>query len=384
MALHNPYNPSAYMLQCPGIINRMQHSPKTAIIADWLTTMGGAEQVIFELHKHFPQAPIFTTIFNKKKATPFRDADVRTSFLNNYPFAQQKHQLFLRWMPEAIESLDLDEYDVVISSSHSCAKGVITKPETVHICYCHTPIRYAWEMHFDERTHSKNLLLQFVIEKLMHRIRMWDRVAADRVDHFVANSSFVAERIKKYYRREAEVIHPPVKTHTFNISPSPQDYLLAVGRLIPYKRFDLIIQVAQKLNMPLKIAGIGPEENRLKKMADKNVEFLGRVNDEELKKLYANCHAFIFPQLEDFGIAPIEAMASGRPVIAYKAGGALDFIVENKTGLFFNEQTVESLERAIIESKKVSWNPVSIKQHAENFSVQTFLNKIDRCIIRHK
>jgi glycosyltransferase involved in cell wall biosynthesis len=349
---------------------------KIAIVADWLTNIGGAEKVIETLWQHFKKPPIFTTIYNPKKTPAFAGADVRTSYLQKFPFAKWKHQFFLPWMPKAVESLDLDGYDVVISSSHSCAKGVITSPDTLHICYCHTPIRYAWEMHFDERMKTKNPMKRFIIERLMHKIRIWDRFAADRVDHFIANSSFVAERIKKYYRREAFVIHPPVETADFSISDTSKDYLLAVGRLIPYKRFDLVIEVANKLNIPLKIVGEGPEKKKLQKIAGPTVEFLGKVSAEELRKLLSECLAFVFPQVEDFGIAPVEAMASGRPVVAYKGGGALDFITE-KTGIFFEKQSTESLENAIQKLKTTKFNPHEIKAHAENFSTENFLKKFD-------
>lgn len=354
--------------------------PKIALVADWLTNLSGAEKVIEVLWKHFGKPPIYTTIFNPKKTGIFKEADVRTSFLNKYPCAKRKHQLFLPWMPRAVESLNLDEYDMVISSSHSCAKGVITKPDTIHICYCHTPTRYAWEMHFDERINSKNPFKRFMVEKLMHSIRMWDRLAADRVDHFIANSSFVAERIKKYYRQESVVIHPPVETNKFIISKTPGDYFLAVGRLIPYKKFDLIIETCNQLEIPLKIIGTGPEEKKLRKMAGKNIEFLGRLTEKELIETYANCKAFVLPQVEDFGIAPIEAMASGRPVIAFQKGGALDFVIHEKTGIFFQKQDVASLAKAIRKLDTIQWNSEEIKAHAETFSTENFLKKMNAFI----
>ncbi len=353
---------------------------KIAIVADWLTNLSGAEKVIEVLWKHFDKPPIYTTIHNPDKTGVFKNADIRTSFLNKFPGAKKKHQLFLKWMPKAIESLDLDEFDIVISSSHSCAKGVITKPDTLHLCYCHTPTRYAWEMHFDERVNTKNPAKRFIIEKLMHDIRIWDRLAADRVDHFIANSSFVAKRIKKYYRRDSEVIHPPVETDKFNIDPNPQEYLLAVGRLIRYKRFDLAIQACNELNIPLKIIGTGPEEKNLRKMAGNTIEFLGKIEEDQLVKTYEQCRAFVLPQVEDFGIAPIEAMASGRPVVAYQAGGALDFIIPNKTGIFFQKQEAESLKNAIQQLQDINFDPQEIKAHAKNFSTQNFLDKIDTCI----
>jgi glycosyltransferase involved in cell wall biosynthesis len=353
---------------------------KIALVADWLTNLSGAEKVLEVLWRHFDKPPIYTTIHNPEKTKVFKDADIRTSFLDSFPGARHKHQLFLPWMPKAVESLNLDEYDVVISSSHSCAKGIITKPDTLHICYCHTPIRYAWEMHFDERMKTKNPLKKYMIEKLMHNIRIWDRFAADRVDHFIANSSFVAQRIKKYYRKDAEVIHPPVETSKFEISDNPKEYFLAVGRLIPYKKFDLIIKACNKLKVPLKIRGTGPEEKKLKSLAGDTIEFIGRLTDEELTKLYSECKAFILPQVEDFGIAPIEAMASGRPVIAYKKGGALDFVDDGKTGIFFEEQTEDALIEAIKRLDDIDFDQKKIKEHAEKFSTENFLTKINNTI----
>jgi len=356
---------------------------KVAIVADWLTNFAGAEKVILTLHHHFPDAPIYTTIYNSKKMPGFEEADIRTSFLQHWPFAKKKHQLFLKWMPLAVESFDLSEYDIVISSSHSCAKGIITKPETLHICYCHTPMRYAWD---DCHNYIRNSNLPWLVKKMvpfmMQKIRLWDRLAADRVDHFIANSSFVAERIQKYYGRESEVINPPVDTENFHISEKPEEYFLAVGRLIPYKKFDLLVETFNQLGLPLKIVGTGPEEKKLRQIAKENIELLGHISNEELRKTYANCKAFLFPQIEDFGIVPIEAMASGRPVIALKKGGALDSIQEGVTGIFFEEQTPESLTEAIKKLEKTTFDPQKIRQHAQEFNSQRFLEKLDDFIQR--
>lgn len=352
---------------------------KIALVFDWMTTAGGAEKVNLTLHKMFPDAPIFTSVFNQKSLKGFENADIRTSFIQRLPFAKKRHQMYLGLMPHAFESFDLSEFDIVISSSHCCAKGVITKPDAIHISYCHTPMRYAWDdwhTYIEEYTSSK--LLQAIAKRKMHGIRMWDKISADRVDYFIANSSTTKSRIQKYYRRPSTVIYPMINHKSYKIAPESKNYYLAVGRLIPYKKFDLTIEAFNKLGLPLKIVGTGIHEKELKESANSNIEFLGHVSDKELKKLYSECEALIFPQLEDFGITPLEAMASGKPVIAYKAGGALDTIVDMETGVFFEEQTAESLSQAVekfIEFKK-SFNPSKISSHAQNFDTKNFQKKL--------
>lgn len=351
-----------------------------AIVCDWLTNLGGAEKVIMSFHRLFPDAPIYTTLYDKQRAKGFENATIYTSFLQRIPLAKKKHPLFLAGMPMAVESFNLNDYDVVISSSHSVAKGVITKPHTLHVSYCHTPMRYAWEpWELEHRLQSFPRFLHNSIKKKIHKIRLWDRLTADRVDYFMANSSYIARRIEKYYRRPSTVIHPPVDVDQFQLG-TPKDYFLMVGRLISYKRFDLVIEAFNQLGKPLKIIGEGGDMTKLKKMAKKNVEFLGRVSDEKLRTLYSECQALIFPQVEDFGIAPVECMASGRPVIAYQEGGANDSIVEKKTGLFFSEQSVESLLQAIKAFETMSWNSKAIKDHSHKFSEERFHQEIQSFI----
>lgn len=345
---------------------------KIAIVCDWLTNMGGAEKVILSLHKLFPKAPIYTTLYDKHRVQGFEDAEIYTSFLQMIPYSQKKHPLFLNLMPLAVESFNLNDYDIVISSSHSVAKGIITKPETLHICYCHTPMRYAWEpWELEYRLKGFPQFLHNSIKRRIHKLRMWDRLCADRVDHFVVNSSYIAERVRKYYRKTSTVIHPPIDTKGFKVG-EPSDYFLMVGRMISYKRFDLVIEAFNKLKKPLTIVGSGPDEAKLKKLAKENVTFLGRVDDAKLKKLYSECQALIFPQLEDFGITPVECMASGRPVIAYEHGGAQDTVIEGTTGLFFPEQTVKSLTLAVRDFEDMKWDSKAIRQHAEKFSESRF------------
>lgn len=354
---------------------------KVAIVCDWLTNLGGAEKVIMSLHKLFPEAPIYTTLYDKTRARGFEKATIYTSFLQQIPLAKKKHPLFLAGMPMAVESFNLNEYDIVISSSHSVAKGIITKPHTLHVSYCHTPMRYAWEpWELEHRLQSFPRFLHNSIKKKIHKIRLWDRLTADRVDHFLANSSYIAERIQKYYRRPSTVIHPPIEVDQFQVG-APKDYFLMVGRLISYKRFDLVIEAFNEIGKPLKIVGEGGDMAKLKKMAKKNVEFLGRVSDQELRSLYSGCQALLFPQIEDFGIAPVECMASGRPVIAYREGGANDSIIEEKTGLFFSEQSVESLLKALKAFETMSWNSKEIKDHSEKFSEIRFHQETQNFIL---
>lgn len=351
---------------------------RIAIVADWLTNQGGAEHVVYELHRAFPSAPIFTSVYDHRKLPQFADAQVRTSFVQRLPWAKTKHQLYLLAYPSAFESFDLDEYDVVVSSAHACAKGVITKPSTVHVSYCHSPMRYAWDgsQRYIAESGFPWVLRQTVIPYAMRRMRLWDRLSADRVDYFVANSAHVAKRIRKYYERESEVIHPPVYTERFYVSKNVEDYYLAVGRLIPYKRFDLLVAAFNELGLPLKIVGTGPEYARLRRMANDNVEFTGFVSDSELSDLYAECTAFVFPQEEDFGIAPVEAMASGRPVIAYGRGGGAETVVDGETGILFAEQSVECLVRAVESFNPKKFSSRAIKNHAEQFNAARFRERM--------
>ncbi|MBN1494237.1 glycosyltransferase [Candidatus Peregrinibacteria bacterium] len=347
---------------------------KIAIVCDWLTNFAGAERVILKLHKMFPAAPIYTSVYNEKKMPEFKNAVIHTSFIQQIPKAKEKHQLFLKLYPVAFEQFDLSGYDIVISSCHSCSKGIITKPETMHVCYCHSPMRYAWDnSHEYLRTYKMHGFLKRFVPKLMNKIRIWDRLAADRVDFFATNSNFVKKRIKKYYKHDAQVIYPMVNTNEFYISnQDPKKYYLAVGRFTPYKRFDLIVDAFNELPYKLKIVGTGLEENELKKRARTNIEFLGHVSETSLKDLYANCKALIFPQIEDFGITPLEAMASGRPVVAFNKGGALETVINNQTGIFFNEQNVISLKAAVEKCEKTKWNSKTIRQHAMKFDEKVF------------
>ena len=353
---------------------------RVALTHDWLTNLAGAERVLLNLHEIYPEAPIYTSVFVPGEFPSLGDADVRTSFLQKLPLAKTRHQAFPVLRMVAFERFDLSGYDVVISSSHAEAKGVITRPETLHICYCYTPIRYYWSgyHHYLEnpRFGALNPLLKVLLPGMTNYLRVWDRCAADRVDLFVAISEHVARRIRKYYRREADVIYPPVDTSWLQPSPTVDDYYLLVGRLIPYKRADVAVQAFNRLGLPLKIAGTGSEMEVLRRTARPNVEFLGRVADDELGELYSRCVALVFPQEEDFGIVPLEAMAAGRPVIAYRAGGALETVVEGETGVFFDRQEAECLEEAVRKFDPGRFDPERVRRQALLFDTAVFKENI--------
>ncbi|MFH0820278.1 MAG: glycosyltransferase [Candidatus Peregrinibacteria bacterium] len=358
---------------------------KIALVADWLTNYGGAESVVSAFHDLFPDAPIYTTIYRPGQMRELGDLkNVRTSWLNKLP-RFIKHQWLLGQMPMAVEMMNLDEYDVVLSSCHSVSKGIITKPSTLHISYCHTPMRYAWES-WDLETRIKKFprLLHGYIRHKMEAIRIWDYCASQRVDQYIANSTYTANQIQKYYERPSTVIYPPVHTEKFKPTAHPaNNFYLAVGRLIPYKKFDLIVAACNKLKLPLKVVGTGPEYHKLRKLAGPTVEVLGGMSDEVLAQLYANCRALIFPQIEDAGIVPLEAMSAGRPVIALSRGGSLDTMIDGKTGVLFDEQTVTSLTDAIQRFEKKEFNPKFLREHAEKFDVKVFKKKILSYIQKH-
>lgn len=353
---------------------------KVAIVHEWLTNMAGSERCIVNFKEIYKEAPIYTTMYNPNNLDKeLQNIDVRTSFLQKW--VKKGHQKFLPLMPFVFENFDLSEYDVILSSNSSCSKGVLTNSQTMHVCYSHTPMRYAWEFYHDYINDSnmsgfkKNLLRIF-----MTFMRVWDRLSADRVDYFIANSENVAKRIWKYYRRESVVIHPPVRCKLFNISNVDGEYYFILSRLVPYKKIDLAVEVFNQLGLPLVIIGDGSELDSLKKMANDNIIFLGKQPDEVVKKYYSECKAFIFPGEEDFGITPLEAMASGRPVIAYRKGGALETVVEEKTGVFFDDQTPEDLVKAIKKFENITFDKKEIRKYAENFDESVFKRKIESFI----
>ena len=360
---------------------------KVALIHDHLAQDGGAEKVLKVLSDIFPEAPIYTLLYEKKNVDKyFKDKKIETSIIQKLPGGIKHYQWYLFFMPIAVEFFDLRSFDVVISDTSSFAKGVITSPETLHICYCHTPTRYLWSdthQYINELKYNK--WFKKIISLVLNRIRLWDKLAADRVDIFIANSKTVQKRITKYYRRSSQVIYPPVDTNNFKISDvSNQEdkdkYFLIGCRLAPYKRVDMVIEAFKILgdNYRLKIFGSGVDLERLKKIAAdcKNIEFLGRVSDQEKANLYSQAQAFINPQEEDFGITAVESMASGRPVIAYRKGGATETVLDGKTGLFFNQQTPEDIVRVIKAFNSNKFNPEEIKAWSDNFSIDNFRKNI--------
>jgi len=361
-----------------------KHVPRIALTADWLPTFGGAEHVIAEFCNLWPEAPLFTTVARRGHLGQLDKANIHTSSLQCIYKILHTHKLLLPWMPKAMEHFDLRGFDVVLSSSHAVGKGVIPPSAAVHICYCHTPMRYAWEME-DEYLTDFHIpkILRGTVRKHLRRLRRWDLTTAKRVDHFIANSTTVQERILKTYGRESTVIHPPVSQRFFETSLESfpkKNYFLALGRLVPYKRFDLLVETANALSIPLKIAGSGQDSMRLKRMAGPTVEILGYVPDEELPELYGSAKALLFPQLEDAGVAPLEAQACGTPVIALGKGGALDTVLDMKTGIFFEEQTVESLKDVLGRFEKIQFDSQAIRSHAKAFSSNKFQSKISEIV----
>lgn len=357
----------------------MEKNKKIALVHDWLPFMGGAERVLSDFVEVYPDAPIYTLLCNKDKMEePIASAKIITSHLQKGNKEIKNHRKLFPFMPTAIENFDLNGYDVVLSDSSSVAKGVITSPATVHICYCHSPMRYAWEFshEYAGQMAGKGKLKNKILNYFMTGIRLWDYASAARVDYFIANSAHVAKRIKKHYKRDAVVIHPPVRCNLFSLSDVDGDYFLCVSRLQEYKRVDLAIQACNELGVKLKIIGAGPDEAKLKAMAGPTIEFLGRASDEVMKQCYAECKAFLFPGEEDFGITPLEAQASGRPVIAYGKGGALETVIEGKTGTFFAEQTVESLVDAMKRFETMTFDKMELRKHAEEFDDEVFKRKI--------
>ncbi len=355
----------------------MLNQYKIAIVCDWLTTMGGAERVIAGLHQLFPNAPIYTSLYNSKTIRGFENAYIITSKLQYIPGAKRHHQWVFPFMPSAFERFDMSSYDIVISSSHSCAKGIITKPNTLHVSYCHTPMRYAWDnsIRYIKEYHA-NKIAKIAAPFFIHKLRMWDRLSAERVDEFIANSHHVQKRIQKFYRRPSSIIYPFIEAKNFRYDRPREDFYLAVGRLTSYKKFDLLIEAFNELGLPLKIVGTGGSYPLLKKMAHKNIEFLGYVDDAMRNELYQKAKALLFPQEEDFGITPLEAMASGCPIIAYGKGGALETIVDGSTGIFFKEQLKDSLVAAVRKCEDKKWNASIIRLQAEKFDKGIFHQKI--------
>lgn len=363
---------------------------RVAIVHYWLVGMRGGEKVLEELCRMYPQADIFTHVHDRSRTSALINSHrIRTTYISRMPFARKFYQKYLPLMPSALEELDLTGYDLVISSEAGPAKGVITHPNAVHICYCHSPMRYLWDQYHTYRGNAGRLT-RLVMSMTMPMLRAWDVASAAHVDHFIANSSFIARRIAKVYRRNSEIIFPPVDLDAFSIVPEPtKDFYFYVGQLVPYKRVDLAVEACTKMERRLVVVGSGSEEQRLRTMAGPTIEFRTWASAEDLKSLYQNCRALLFPGEEDFGIVPLEAMASGRPVVAYGSGGALDTVVDGVTGVFFAQQTVDELADAIqsFEFIEDSFDPHLIRRHARGFDRDVFIRKfrtyVDACLAAH-
>lgn len=356
---------------------------RIAIVYDWLTNMGGGEKLLLSIHKAFPDAPIYTSVYLPEACPEFKDANVHTTWLQHFPkFLRRHHQLFPVLRAYAFKHLKLTGYDVVLSVTSAEAKAVQVGPNTKHICYCFTPTRYYWS-HYDEYKRNPgfgwlNPLIRLIIPPFVAWMRKLDLQAADGVDYFIANSTEVAARIKKYYQKDSQVIYPPVLMDRFkslNIS-GPRQGFVQVGRQVPYKRFDLSIAACNRLKIPLTLYGNGPEHDKLVAMAGPTIKFVVGAKDTQVAQALTKAQAFLYPQQEDFGITQVEAMAAGCPVIAYAKGGALDVVIEGKTGVFFNQQTVDSLTGAIGRFNKIRFAPKIIQTHANEFGEERFIQEI--------
>jgi len=361
---------------------------RVALVHDYLVQDGGAERVLGVLQEMYPEAPTYVLIYDPDKShAQFRDRTIRTSFLDHWPFAKRAYQWYLPLMPIAIEHLDLSCFDLVISSSSSFAKGVIAAPESLHVCYCHTPTRFLWQ----ERIGYLNdlpqpQLMRAILPPLLHNLRQWDRLAAERPDVMLTNSETSRARIKRYYGRDSHVIHPPVDISAIPVAEGPGRYWLAGGRLVGYKRFDLVVKAFAKMNLPLKVFGIGPELKKLRAIAGPKTDFLGHVSDMKKAELYRDAIGFVSPQIEDFGITVIEAMAAGRPVITFGQGGAKETVIPGVTGIHLETQAWEDIGDAVIRFDASRYDPKAIRAHAETFSTERFKTKmrdfIDHAVAR--
>lgn len=355
---------------------------KVAIAHDFLNSIGGAERVTLALSEIFPEAPIYTLFSNPKETGDFfKDKKVITGNLQKKAeLLGFRHKYLLPFMPQAVEQFNFSEFDVVISSQSAWMKGIITKPETVHISYCHTPTRFLW---IDSQEYLKQQKLgpikRYFVKRILNKLRIWDRVSADRVDYWIANSGLTASRIKKYYKKDAKVIYPPTDTDRFRYSNVKKDYFLLVSRLSPYKMAGLAVDAFNKLGLELIIIGEGSEKEELQKRAKSNIKFLGFQKDEDVLKYYSECRALIFPTFdEDFGLTPIEAMSCGKPVISAGRGGIKESIIEGVTGEFFNKEDPYYLAGAVklFLSKENSYSPKKIREQALKFSKKIFTEKI--------
>lgn len=347
---------------------------KIAVVAEWLTWRGGGETVLDAILEAFPEAKLYTTVYNREKLPEYKKFNPQTTFLQKIPFVNKKHQLIPPLLLKAIESIDLKDCDIVISLSSAIGKGIKKPRGALHVCYCHTPMRYVWQSEIDGR------LIKLPLGKyFLNYLKKWDLKTNEGVDYFIANSRNTASRIKKFYNRESTIIYPPVKTID-PINAKKEDFYLCLSRLIPYKRFDLAIKAFNKLDLKLVIAGDGPELKRLKKLASKNIEFTGKVSNEKKYQLLCRAKGLVFPAEEDFGIVPIEAMSQGTPVIAFNKGGATETVIDGKTGVLFEEQSVDSICKAVKRFEKMSFKTSDLLEQSRKYSWARFQKEIKEFI----
>lgn len=365
----------------------MKDNRRIAIVQDLLIQSGGAEEVLREIKRLYPEAPVYTLVYDKDFVPEdFRDWDIRpVGWSQRLPRIHRWYKYYMPLYPTMIEQMDLREFDLVVSSSYLVAKGILTRSETLHLSYCHTPMRQAWELYFDYKhgyTESgfflKRDLFKFFYPIILNYVRMWDRLAADRVDYFASNSHETQKRISKFYRRDSEIIYPPVDVDRFTPVDSSMvgDFYLCLSRMVPYKRIDLAIRAFKKMGKPLYVAGDGPHLPQLMKDSASNIKFLGRIDDQTKRELLSTCRALVFPGREDFGIVPVEAQASGRPVIAYGVAGVREGVIEDKTGVFFMEQTEDSLIEAVERFESMDFDREDILQSARRFDRKVFQEKM--------
>ena len=352
---------------------------KIALLHDWIIEIAGSEKVFKEICEIIKDGEIWTIVYDKNslKLLGIENRKVNSTIVQKFPFSKKLYRYYFFLYPIIVEQIDISKYDIIISSSHAFIKGVLKNSNQIHICYCHTPIRYAWDLYFDY-INSLNPFFKILASYFLHKIRIWDYISSQRIDYFIANSYNVAKRIKMTYNKDAIVIYPPVDVESFEVETKKENFYITAGRMVEYKKIDIIVKAFSKLkDKKLIVIGDGPNFKKIKKLSSSNVELLGHVNFETLKNYLKKAKAFIYMADEDFGILPVEAQACGTPVIAYRKGGVLESVIENKTGLFFDYQNEESLIDAILKFEKIEdkFEPYEIRKNSEKFSKEEFRKK---------